>query len=65
MGEKARLRAELIEAQQQRDRAYAARDQAIAEMNAAILRAAREAQRPTVAGRVRGWLDDLGRALGL
>ena len=71
MGEKARLRAEVIEAQQQRDAALAraeraerARDGAIAQMNAAIVGQRRQIL-PSLTGRFSDWLDDLHRAIGL
>lgn len=58
MGEKARLRAELHEAQQQRDRAFHERD--VARAQVAALEAKAE-----LTGRFSDWLDDLHRAVGL
>lgn len=65
MGEKARLRAALDEVRGQRDQAFAARDRAIGEAARINAELARERNRPTVVGRVRAWLEELGQALGV
>lgn len=65
MGAKARLERDLIAAQQQRDRALARAEQAEAERNAARAELRRIQAKPTLAGRVRNWLDELAQALGL
>lgn len=69
MGAKADLRRQLVVAQQQRDRALRERDAARAKI--AALEAKLDptnplnGRRPTATGRVRGWLDELGKALGV
>lgn len=69
MGEKARLRTELVEAQEQRDRALDRADKA--EQAYAALEAAVAAQRerrgvlPSVSDRLAAWLDEMRRAVGL
>ena len=64
MGEKARLRAELTATREERDRALmaaqSAEDRAIAAERA--LDQARH--QPGIRDRVRGWLEDLTRAVG-
>lgn len=70
MGEKARLRRDLIQAQQQRDHALARaeRAEAAAVELEAILTESRDRLRPAwVKARdaVRDWADDLAKAVGL
>lgn len=70
MGEKARLRAQLIEAQQQRDRAIGRAERAEAAMRAAIAEANRlRVQQPSLVEQARDralrWLDELAQAVGL
>ena len=64
------LERDLIVAQQQRDKAYAARDEAIRQMNRAIADAAEARRRPRplherVTEPFRRWLDELAKGLGL
>ena len=70
MGEKARLRAQLIEAQQQRDRAIARAERAEAAEAAAVAEANRlRVQQPSLVDQARDralrWLDELAQAVGL
>ena len=70
MGEKARLRAQLIEAQQQRDRAIGRAKRAEAAEAAAIAEANRlRVQQPSLVDQARDralrWLDELAQAVGL
>jgi hypothetical protein len=70
MGEKARLRAQLIEAQQQRDRAITRAERAEAAEAAAIAEANRlRVQQPSLVDQARDralrWLDELAQAVGL
>ena len=70
MGEKARLRAQLIEAQQQRDRAITRAERAEAAGAAAIAEANRlRVQQPSLVDQARDralrWLDELAQAVGL
>jgi hypothetical protein len=70
MGEKARLRAQLIEAQQQRDRAIGRAERAEAAEAAAIAEANRlRVQQPSLVDQARDralrWLDELAQAVGL
>ena len=70
MGEKARLRAQLIEAQQQRDRAITRAERAEAAGAAAIAEANRlRVQQPSLVDQARDralrWLDGLAQAVGL
>ena len=70
MGEKARLRAQLIEAQQQRDRAISRAERAEAAGAAAIAEANRlRVQQPSLVDQARDralrWLDELAQAVGL
>lgn len=66
MGEKARLRRDLIQAQQQRDRALARAERAeAAAVELEAILAELRPSRPGVVDRVRDWLDDLARAVGL
>ena len=70
MGEKARLRAQLIEAQQQRDRAISRAERAEAATRAAIAEANRlRVQQPSLVDQARDralrWLDELAQAVGL
>ena len=70
MGEKARLRAQLIEAQQQRDRAIGRAERAEAAEAAAIAEANRlRVQQPSLVDQSRDralrWLDELAQAVGL
>lgn len=69
MGEKARLRAEVIEAQEQRDAAIARAERAEAAYAAIEATVAAQRERrgvlPAVSGRFSDWLDDLHRAVGL
>lgn len=70
MGEKARLRAQLIEAQQQRDRAITRAERAEAATRAAIAEANRlRVQQPSLVDQARDralrWLDELAQAVGL
>lgn len=70
MGEKARLRAQLIEAQQQRDRAISRAERAEAAEAAAIAEANRlRVQQPSLVDQARDralrWLDELAQAVGL
>ena len=70
MGEKARLRAQLIEAQQQRDRAIGRAERAEAAGAAAVAEANRlRVQQPSLVDQARDralrWLDELAQAVGL
>lgn len=70
MGEKARLRAQLIDAQQQRDRAIGRAERAEAAEAAAIAEANRlRVQQPSLVDQARDralrWLDELAQAVGL
>lgn len=70
MGEKARLRAQLIEAQQQRDRAIGRAERAEAAEAAAVAEANRlRVQQPSLVDQARDralrWLDELAQAVGL
>ena len=70
MGEKARLRAQLIEAQQQRDRALDDLADCERDLNAAIAEANRlRVQQPSLVEQARDralrWLDGLAQAVGL
>ena len=70
MGEKARLRAQLIEAQQQRDRAITRAEHAEAAEAAAVAEANRlRVQQPSLVDQARDralrWLDELAQAVGL
>ena len=70
MGEKARLRAQLIEAQQQRDRAITRAERAEAAEASAIAEANRlRVQQPSLVDQARDralrWLDELAQAVGL
>ena len=70
MGEKARLRAQPIEAQQQRDRAIGRAERAEAAEAAAIAEANRlRVQQPSLVDQARDralrWLDELAQAVGL
>lgn len=70
MGEKARLRAQLIEAQQQRDRAIGRAERAEAAEAAAIAEANRlRVQQPSLVDQARDralrWLEEFAQAVGL
>ena len=70
MGEKARLRAQLIEAQQQRDRAITRAERAEAAEASAVAEANRlRVQQPSLVHQARDralrWLDELAQAVGL
>lgn len=70
MGEKARLRAQLIEAQQQRDRAITRAERAEAAEAAAIAEANRlRVQQPSLVDQARDralrWLEEFAQAVGL
>lgn len=63
MGEKARLRRDLIQAQQQRDQALARAERA--ETALAEMRRQRPVRTPSVSDRLAAWLDEMRQAVGL